>query len=177
MNNSEITMQVAGQLQATDPEYVRLVTQISDLWENAKNKAALAINKELLDANWQTGQYIIEFEQGGKAKAKYGDRLLVNLSKDLTRLKGRGFSRSNLTYMRKLYLTFPKCETLSHQLTWSHYFELLKCEDPLEMQFYMKECIKERWKVSAVRQIVGLVAILYSRCSHTPDYLMVTLCA
>lgn len=69
-------MKVAGQMQVTDPEYVRLVTQISDLWENAKNKAALAINTELLDANWQTGQYIIEFEQGGKAKAKYGDRLL-----------------------------------------------------------------------------------------------------
>ena len=77
---------------------------------------------------------IVEFEQGGNAKAKYGDKLLINLSKDLTRLKGKGFSRSNLTYMRKLYLVFPKCETLSHQLTWSHYFELLKCEDKLEMQ-------------------------------------------
>ena len=87
-----------------------------------------------------------------KAKAKYGDRLLVNLSKDLTRLKGRGFSRSNLTYMRKLYLAFPKCETLSHILTWSHYFEILKCEDPLEMQFYMKECIKERWKVRELKR-------------------------
>ena len=55
MKNSEITIQALGQLQASDPEYVRLVTQISDLWENAKNKAALAINTELLDANWQTG--------------------------------------------------------------------------------------------------------------------------
>ena len=154
-------------MQATDPEYVRLVTQISDLWENAKNKAALTINKELLDANWQTGQYIIEFEQGGKAKAKYGDRLLVNLSKDLTRLKGRGFSRSNLTYMRKLYLTFPKCETLSHQLTWSHYFELLKCEDPLEMQFYMKECIKERWKVRELKR--QMKSALFQRLALSTD--------
>ena len=46
-------------------------------------------------------------------------------------LRGRGFSRSNLIYMRKFYLTFPKSETLSHQLTWSHYFELLKCDDPV----------------------------------------------
>jgi hypothetical protein len=45
-----------GFLQTEDSEYVRLVTQISDLWENAKNKAALAVNTELLDANWQTGQ-------------------------------------------------------------------------------------------------------------------------
>mgnify|MGYP006317953243 CR=1 FL=1 len=134
MEKNGITKQPLGQLQANDPEYVRLVTQISDLWENAKNKAAIAVNTELLDANWQTGQYIVEFEQGGNAKAKYGDKLLINLSKDLTRLKGKGFSRSNLTYMRKLYLVFPKCETLSHQLTWSHYFELLKCEDKLEMQ-------------------------------------------
>ena len=133
MKNGEVIKQASGQLQTNDPEYVRLVTQISDLWENAKNKAAIAVNTELLDANWQTGQYIVEFEQGGNAKAKYGDKLLVNLSKDLTRLKGRGFSRSNLNYMRKLYLAFPICETLSHKLTWSHYFELLKCEDQLEM--------------------------------------------
>ena len=130
-----------GLLQTGDSEYVRLVSQISDLWENAKNKAALAINTELLDANWQTGQYIVEFEQGGNAKAKYGDRLLVNLSKDLTRLRGRGFSRSVLTYMRKFYLAFPKCATVSHKLSWSHDLELLKCDDPLEMQFYMKECL------------------------------------
>ena len=77
------------------------------------------------------------------AKAKYGDRLSVNLSKDLTRLKGRGFSRSVLTYMRKFYLAFPKCATVSHKLSWSHYIELLKCEDSLEMQFYMKECITQ----------------------------------
>ena len=53
---------------------------------------------------------------------------LVKLSKDLTHTRGKGFSRSNLTYMRKLYLAFLKCETLSHKLTWSHYFELLKNE-------------------------------------------------
>ena len=80
-------------------------------------------------ANWHTGQYIVEFEQGGEAKAKYGQQLLVNLAKDLTARNGRGFSQSNLTYMRKFYLAFPKCETVSHKLTWSHYFELLKCDD------------------------------------------------
>ena len=135
MKNNDIFKQNSGELQANDPEYVRLVSQISGLWEKAKNKAILAVNTELLDANWQTGQYIVEFEQGGNAKAKYGDRLLVNLSKDLTRLKGRGFSRSVLTYMRKFYLAFPKCATVSHKLSWSHYIELLKCEDSLEILY------------------------------------------
>ena len=89
----------------------------SDLWENAITNAVLAVYTKLLDVNWQTGQYIVDFEQGGNAKAKYGDWLLVDLSNDLTRLIGSGVSRSNLVYMSKLYLTFPKCETLSHQLT------------------------------------------------------------
>lgn len=111
-------------------EYRQLVDNISIVWDRAKEKAVQAVNSELLDANWQTGRYIVEFEQRGKTRAQYGKQLLVNLSKDLTRTRGKGFSRSNLTYMRKLYLTFPKCETLSHKLTWSHYFELLKCDDP-----------------------------------------------
>ena len=108
-----------GIIQNNDSEYVRLVSQISGLWEKAKEKAAFAVNTELLKANWQTGRYIVEFEQGGNTKARYGEQLITNLAKDLTRMRGRGFSRSNLIYMRKFYLTFPKSETLSHQLTWS----------------------------------------------------------
>lgn len=167
MENNDIIKQTLGQLQANDSEYVILVSQISDLWGNAKNKAVYAVNAELLVANWLTGQYIVEFEQGGNVKAKYGDRLLANLSKDLTRLKGRGFSRSNLTYMRKLYLLFPKCETLSHKLTWSHYFELLKCDDPMEMHFYMKECIKEGWKVRELKRQIN--SSLFQRLALSTD--------
>lgn len=154
-------------LLSNDSEYMRLVSLISGLWEKAKEKAALAINSELLDANWQTGRYIVEFEQGGNAKARYGEQLITNLAKDLTRLKGRGFSRSNLIYMRKLYLTFSKSETLSHQLTWSHYFELLKCDDELEMQFYMKECIKEGWKVRELKRQIN--SSLYQRLALSTD--------
>ena len=154
-------------LLSNDSEYMRLVSLISGLWEKAKENAALAINSELLDANWQTGRYIVEFEQGGNAKARYGEQLITNLAKDLTRLKGRGFSRSNLIYMRKLYLTFPKSETLSHQLTWSHYFELLKCDDELEMQFYMKECIKEGWKVRELKRQIN--SSLYQRLALSTD--------
>ena len=65
-------------------------------WEKAKGKAALAVNTELLEANWQTGRYIVEFEQQGNAKARYGEQLLTNLSRDLTKLRGKGYSRSNL---------------------------------------------------------------------------------
>ena len=164
---NDIKMRHIRQLPSDDPEYVRLVSLISNLWVDAKAKAAIAVNTELLDANWQTGQYIVEFEQGGNAKAKYGDKLLANLSKDLTRLKGRGFSRSVLTYMRKFYLAFPKCATVSHKLSWSHYIELLKCDDPLEMQFYMKECIKEGWKVRELKRQIN--SSLFQRLALSTD--------
>lgn len=60
-------------------------------------------------------------EQGGKENTEYGTFLFGQLSKDLTRLYGKEFSRSNFLYMRKLYLNFPKSETLSNVLSWSQY--------------------------------------------------------
>ena len=148
-------------------EYVSLVSHIANLWEDARNNAITAVNESLLKASWETGQYIVEFEQEGNAKARYGERLLVNLSKDLTRLRGRGFSRSNLTYMRKFYLAFPKCETISHKLTWSHYFELLKCDDSLEMQFYMVQAINEGWKVKELKRQIN--SSLFQRLALSTD--------
>ena len=67
-------------LAISDSEYVRLVSLISDTWEKAKGRAALAVNTELLEANWQTGRYIVEFEQHGNAKARYGEQLITNLA-------------------------------------------------------------------------------------------------
>ena len=148
-------------------EYEQLVDRISLLWDAAKSKAVLSVNAELLDANWHTGQYIVEFEQKGKSRAQYGQQLLVNLAKDLTRKRGKGFSRSNLTYMRKLYLAFPKCETLSHKLTWSHYFELLKCDDPLELQFYYNESVKEGWRVRELKR--QMKSSLFQRLALSTD--------
>ena len=105
--------------------------------------------------------------QKGEARAKYGEALLVNLSKDLTRLGGRGFSRSNLSYMRKFYLAFPKYETVSHKLGWSHYFELLKCDDTVEMQFYMHQAIRENWSVRGLKRQIN--SSLFQRLALSTD--------
>ena len=115
----DLTVTSKDSLQTNDSEYVKLVSLISDVWEKARGRAAVAVNTELLEANWQTGRYIVEFEQQGNIKAEYGKQLLTNLSKDLTRLKGKGYSRSNLFNMRLFYVRFPKIQTLSGQLTWS----------------------------------------------------------
>lgn len=151
----------------SESEYSQLMSKIDEVWDKAKNAAALAVNTQLLDANWHTGRYIVMFEQGGNVRAEYGSRLLQRLSRDLTLSRGKGFSRSNLTYMRKLYLAFPKCETLSHKLSWSHYFELLKCADPLELKFYYNEAINQRWKVRELKRQIK--SSLFQRLALSTD--------
>lgn len=160
-------MEKSVSININDAAYQKLIDNITMLWGEAKAKAATTVNTELLDANWQTGKYIVEYEQGGKQKAEYGKQLITNLAKDLTTRNGRGFSRSNLIYMRKFYLTFQKSETVSHQLTWSHYFELLKCENKLELQFYYKECIKEGWKVRELKR--QMKSCLFQRLALSTD--------
>ncbi len=154
-------------IRTNDAEYVKLVSQISDLWDEARNTAFQAVNTSLLFANWHTGEYIVEYEQRGNLKAEYGKQLLTNLSKDLTLRLGKGYSRSNLFNMRLFYLTYPKIQTVSGQLTWSHYLELLKCDDPLEMQFYMKECINEGWKVRELKRQIN--SSLFQRLALSTD--------
>ncbi|MCQ2319271.1 MAG: PDDEXK nuclease domain-containing protein [Bacteroidales bacterium] len=165
--NSFHTKQRSDLSVVKDTEYVKLISLIDDLWTNAKLEAITAVNTSLLMVNWQTGQYIVEFEQGGNAKARYGDNLLVNLARDLTKLKGRGFSRSALSYMRKFYIAFPKCATVSHKLSWSHYIELLKCDDVLEMQFYMQQSIQDCWSVRELKRQIN--SSLFQRLALSTD--------
>ena len=80
-----------------------MLDSISTLWSEAKERAIVAVNTELLDTNWRIGQYIVEYEQEGKSRAEYGKQLLTQLAKDLTIRHGKGFNRSNLTYMRRFY--------------------------------------------------------------------------
>lgn len=128
-------------------DYQQLITGIGLLLSSGREKAALQVNSILVQTYWQIGQYIVEYEQKGNEKAEYGSQLFDRLSKDLTAAYGKGFGRSNLFYMRRLYLSFQKGGTLSHKLTWSHYYEILKSDSDLEISFYTKQCEKEKWSV------------------------------
>ena len=97
--------------------YKKLVEKISENYVKAKQRAFKAINDELTLSNWETGKYIVEFEQNGNVKAEYGKKLLDKLSKDLTVRHGTGFSRSNIVYMRLFYIKYPNGVTVSHLLS------------------------------------------------------------
>jgi hypothetical protein len=105
---------------------------IGQILEEGRRKALQSVNQILVRTYWEIGKQIVEFEQQGQERAVYGSALLNTLSRDLKSKYGKGFSKSNLIYMRLFYLKYQKSETLSHQLSWSHYFELLKIEDDFE---------------------------------------------
>ncbi len=149
------------------PDYQGLINQISATYANGVNNAYSAVNTALLETYWAIGQYIVEFEQKGSVKATYGAALLQHLSADLTLLHGKGFSRSNLVYMRLCYLKYPISEKPSHQLSWSHYVELLKITDDLERSFYEKKCLLEKWSIPELKR--QKKASLFLRLAATKD--------
>ena len=75
---------------------------------DARRAAYTAVNSAMVAAYWQIGRRIVEEEQGGAAKATYGEGLLKALSKDLTAEFGKGYSLPNLKNFRKFYLTYPE---------------------------------------------------------------------
>ena len=142
--------------QKHDQQYQELISDIGGLLANARQHIASSVNIILVETYWQIGRYIVEYEQKGAERAEYGSNLLNRLSNDLTLKYGKDFGKSNLLYMRKLYITFPKSGTLSHLLSWSHYYEILKCyclidlkrgevqhEDIGQMNFYLNYFKKE----------------------------------
>jgi len=133
-------------------EYRILVNQISNTYELGRQRAAQAVDTHLVNTYWEIGQYIVEFEQEGARRATYGKRLLEQLATDLTMLHGKGFSRSNLNYMRLLYRLYPICEELPHKLSRTHLCELVKIEDPLERAFYEKQAVIEKSSTTELKR-------------------------
>lgn len=152
---------------APTADYEQLLTRIVEVHREGQARAYRAINTAMLETYRAIGQYIVEFEQGGQAKAAYGAQLLKRLSRDLTRTLGRGYSHSNLVYIRLFYLKYPKSVTLSHQLSWSHYYELLKVDDEAERSFYEKQALADRWNVRELRRQID--SALYLRLALSTD--------
>jgi predicted nuclease of restriction endonuclease-like (RecB) superfamily len=156
MNESEIKI-----------KYLKLVQTIGDTITGARTKALQAINNELLRAHWEIGKYIIEFEQFGNTKAEYGSSLLTNLSNDLKKKYGKGFSKSNVYLMRMFYLKFQNFQSVTGKLTWTHFAELLTISDDLERDFYINQCQKENWSVRELKRQVD--SSLFHRLALSKD--------
>lgn len=148
-------------------DYHHLISNITETYLLGQKNASIAVNAHLVQTYWKIGQYIVEFEQKGNIRAEYGKALINNLSKDLGNSLGKGFSRSNLIYMRLFYIEFPISEKASHLLSWSHYVELLKIDDKLERSFYLQQTINEKWSIPELKR--QKKSSLYLRLAASKD--------
>ena len=147
--------------------FEKMISDIEALVNASKNELATSINKVMTVTYWSIGKYIVEFEQDGNAKAGYGKNLLSRISKELTLRLGKGYSRPNLNNMRKFYLKYSNCQTVSNKLSWSHICELIKIDDELERNFYEKECVVEKWNVRTLRRQMD--SALFLRLASSRD--------
>ncbi len=175
-------------------EYNNLIESINKVVVSAQNNIAKSINKTMLLTYWNIGKYIIEFEQKGVKRAEYGTKLLKNISLDLTKKIGKGFSWRNLYNMKRFYIEFPILQTLSAKynnklqtasaklenellikslgkLNWSHFVRLLSIKDSDERNFYIIETAQNRWSERELDRQIN--ASLFERLILSSDKKMV----
>ncbi len=149
-----------------DSEVEQIFDEIKLLVNSSRNKIYTAVNTEMLNLYWNIGKMIMNM-QGSLERAEYGDKLLESLSKKLTKEFGRGFSGRNLRNMRKFYMSFKIWQTLSTELSWSHYLELIKIEEQNKREFYMHEAMNARWSVRELQRQRD--SLLYERLIISKD--------
>lgn len=148
-------------------DYRSFLARVSDLLEQARRKTVRQVNTVITYTYWKIGKLVVEEEQRGKERAKYGEYLIQRLSKDLTRRFGRGFTERNLWAIRQFYLTYPILHALRAELTWTHYRLLSGIRDTKARSFYEIEAVSNSWSTRELdRQINSL---LFERLALSKD--------
>ena len=145
--------------------------RIREILASARAKAYSAVNFAMVEAYWEIGKSIVE-KQGGNATAEYGSRLLEELSKQMTADFGKGFTTTNLKYMRQFYLAFPNRHALRDQLSWTHYRLIMRVENEQARQFYVDECAKSNWSTRQLERQINTFSYQRLLASHN-DYAVV----
>ena len=150
------------------PEDLHLFESVKYVLDSAFRNIYRVANTNIVAAYWEIGRLIVDDEQKGATRADYGKQILKELSEKLTSEYGRGYSVTNLKYFRQFFLVFPDLfvpnllsdnniqirQTLSDQLSWSHYSLLMRVENQNAREFYKKESAIQNWSVRALdRQI------------------------
>lgn len=144
-----------------------LLTEIKQVVLKARKQVKQTVNSAMVQAYWQIGRLIVEQEQQGRERAQYGKAQLKQLSQQLTAEFGKGFDITNLRNMRRFYLAFEKRETLSLELSWSHYSLLARIENPQARLWYQNETVQQAWSVRALERQIG--TLYYERLLASQD--------
>ncbi len=148
-----------------------LLLEIGQVIQQAREGIRQVVDTTMVQCYWHIGRLIIEHEQQGQARAEYGKKQLQFLSERLSEQFGKGFDATNLRNMRRFYLVFPIRETLSLELSWSHYNLLTRIENQDARAWYMRECAREHWSVRALERQIGV--LYYERLLSSRDKTLV----
>lgn len=151
-----------------------LLEDLRNIIDQAKRSVASVVNTHLIALNWRMGRRI-HSEILKKKRAGYGEEILATVSQQLTKEYGQGFTISSLSRMLKFAELFPDEQivaTLSQQLSWSHFVEILPLKESLKRDFYAEMCRIEKWNVRTLRKKIG--SMLYERTaiSKKPESLV-----
>lgn len=155
MAQRKISLMIAKSKKPAKP--TALVRDVRTLIEQAREHVGRAVNAGLVALYWQVGKRIHQEVLQGE-RAGYGEQIVSTLSRQLVREYGQGFSAKNLHRMVQFAEAFPKHEivsTLSRQLSWSHFVEILVLKDDLKRDFYAEMCRIEQWNVRALREKIS----------------------
>lgn len=135
-----------------------LIQDVVHILQSARQNAYRAVNTAMLEAYWQIGKRIVEEEQYGEIRAAYGEGIIKQLSKDLSREIGKGFSVANLENFRKFYLTFSdkrKSYAVRRELSWTHYRLIMRVEDSAARTYYENECADQMWSTRTLERNIN----------------------
>ncbi|MCB0605735.1 MAG: DUF1016 family protein, partial [Saprospiraceae bacterium] len=129
---------------------MQYIVEIKQILAQARQKSYQAVNSAMVEAYWLIGKRIVEEEQNGKERADYGKEIIKNISEEMTREFGKGFSKRTIWEIRQFYTTFPDfsiVRTLSAQLSWSHFQRIAKVQNEKARIYYLKEAAANNWSV------------------------------
>ena len=147
-----------------------LLSDLRGLIQSARQRIALTVSSTQTMLCWHLGRRLLDENLQG-SRAEYGKQILVTVSQELTAEFGQAFG------LRSLYRFIQFCQcfadqtivsTLSTQLSWSHFIELLPIKDPLAREFYAEMCRVERWDVRSLRQKIGGMLFERTALSRKP---------
>ena len=143
-----------------------LYESIRNTVAEAQQKVYATVNFVMVETYWNIGKQIYE-AQGENQRAEYGTGLLKFLSEKLTEEFGKGFTVTNLSYMRQFYMAFSNYHALRDNLSWTHYRMLLKVEDSVAREFYLDECAKANWSTRQLERQIN--SFYYQRLLSSQD--------
>jgi len=171
-NSQEI---ISEETQETEPVTISpaLLGDLKSLIESARVRVAVGVNAEMVMLYWSIGSRIRR-DILGKERAAYGKAIVATVSQQLTLGYGAGFGRANLFAMIRFAEFYPEIrivQTLSGKLSWSHFVELIKIDDPLQRDFYTDMCRLERWSVRTLQAKIQGMLFERTALSKKPEEL------